>query len=179
MLAASAQGSLLPSPASALDWPGDVPCLLAPVAGEVVAPFVEPPCPYCAGHRGLSYRTVPGAPVRAGADGTVSFAGIVAGVRYVVVAHAAGWRTTYGRLRSLAVQAGDRVVAGGVVGAAAGTLHFGLRQGPSYVDPAPLLAGTRTAARLVPADGRPGRPPRHAGGACPARPAGGAAAARR
>ena len=30
-------------------------CLVPPVAGPVVEPFRRPACPYCAGHRGLTY----------------------------------------------------------------------------------------------------------------------------
>jgi murein DD-endopeptidase MepM/ murein hydrolase activator NlpD len=145
----------------------------------VVAPFIEPTCPYCAGHRGLRYHTGAGAPVSAAAAGTVSFAGAVAGVRYVVVAHPGGWRTTYGRLLGLAVRAGARVEEGEVVGTAAGTLHFGLRQGTVYVDPAPLLAVARSPVRLVPADGRPARAQRSGASRCPAFRAGVASPGRR
>ena len=51
-------------------------------------PFRAPACAYCPGNRGLEYDAAVGSPVRAAAAGTVTFAGVVAGVRYVVVAPA-------------------------------------------------------------------------------------------
>ncbi|MFM7252465.1 MAG: murein hydrolase activator EnvC family protein [Ilumatobacteraceae bacterium] len=153
-------------------WAGDVPCLVMPALGDIVEPFVEPPCPYCAGRRGIVVRTAGGAPVGASAPGTVTFAGPVAGTNYVVVAHGGGWRTTYGRLAAVRVRAGQRVPLLAVVGTSGGCLHFGVRQGDAYVDPQPLLVRPPARARLVPADGRPARRPA-AGmgrGACPPAP---------
>jgi hypothetical protein len=77
-------------------------------------------------------------------------------------------RATYGGLRSASVAVGDAVVTGAIVGRAAGELHFGLRRGETYLDPAPLLGRLVPRARLVPTDGTPRRaapPPRLA---CPA-----------
>lgn len=151
-------------------WAGDVPCLVVPAVGDIVEPFVEPPCPYCAGRRGIVVRTADGAPVGASAPGTVTFAGSVAGTNYVVVAHGGGWRTTYGRLAAVRVRAGQRVALLSVVGTSGGRLHFGVRHGDAYVDPQPLLARPQARARLVPADGRPARHPGAGAGrgACPA-----------
>jgi murein DD-endopeptidase MepM/ murein hydrolase activator NlpD len=134
------------------------PCWRPPVTGVVTDPFREPPCPYCAGNRGLEYRVGWRVAVRAVASGTVSWAGSIAGTRYVVVRHVDGWRATYGRLDAALLETGDVVRAGAAVGVASGRLFFGLRQGDRYIDPAPFLAELRGRPRLVPIDGRPARP---------------------
>ena len=131
------------------------PCCHPPVDGVVVDPFRQPPCPYCAGNRGIEYRVRAGSPVTAVAAGTVVWSGPVAGVGYVVVRHGDGRRTTYGRLASSSVRLGDRVAAGRLIGTTSHEFYFGLRVGGRYVDPAPLLGEWRTRARLVPTDGRP------------------------
>lgn len=138
------------------------PCWLPPARGEVVDPFRPPACPWCPGNRGIEYRTEPGE-VRAVAAGTVSFAGSVAGTRYVVVDLPGGWKLTYGRLATVAVRRGDRVLAGSIVGGVAGELFFGLRIDGGYADPAPFLGRLVGFPRLVPVDGTPPRtapPPR-------------------
>ncbi len=142
---------------------GSPPCLLPPVDGSVFDPFRPPGCPYCPGNRGIEYSTQPGAPVAAASAGTVTFAGSVAGVRYVVVEHAGGFRTTYGRLAAIAVAAGATVRAGERVGAAGPVTFFGLRLGETYLDPNPYLARIVPQPRLVPLDGTSRRqqpPPR-------------------
>src|SRR5690606_37834788 len=63
-----------------------------------------------------------------------------------------------GPLASAAVRVGQQVAAGHLLGATAGSLHFSVRLGEVYLDPALLLAGrlTRVELRLVPAPLRPG-----------------------
>ena len=156
LAAAVAVMSLLSGPGGVLQVPA---CLVPPVAARVVDPFREPACPWCPGNRGLTYGVAAGTVVRAAGAGTVTFSGVVAGTRYVVVEHAAGGlRATYGGLASAEVSLGDVVVTGAVVGQAAGELHFGLRRGETYVDPTPLLGRLVQRARLVPTDGTPRRP---------------------
>ena len=138
-------------------------CLLPPVAAPVVDPFREPACPWCPGNRGLTYDVAAGTLVRAAAAGTVTFSGPVAGTFYLVVEHADGLRATYGQLAGSHLAAGDVVVAGATVGQSAGGLHFGLREGDRYIDPAQFLGRLVERARLVPTDGsapRPAPPPR-------------------
>lgn len=135
------------------------PCWLPPVVGTVVDPFREPPCPYCAGNRGLEYRVGDDVPVRAVAAGTVSWAGTIAGTRYVVVRQAGDRRITYGELTSTHLSTGDRVVARSIVGRASGSFYLGLRVGSAYRDPAPFLGRLVGRPRLIPLDGTPPRPP--------------------
>src|SRR4051812_40275043 len=68
---------------------------LPPVDRPVVDPFRPPPTPYAAGNRGVDYATEPGEPVRAAAEGEVTFAGRVGLGLHVVVLHPDGVRTSY------------------------------------------------------------------------------------
>jgi len=135
-------------------------CLLPPVTAPVVDPFRAPACEWCPGNRGLQYGAPPGAVVRAAAAGVVSFAGVVAGTRYVIVDHAVGGlRATYGGLATSELAGGDVVAAGAVIGRVGDHgLHFGLRRGEAYLDPAPVLGRLVERSRLVPTDGTPRRP---------------------
>ena len=147
-----------PAPASA-PWL----CYPPPVVAPVVEPYVAPACTYCAGHIGVVFGPTPGTAVTALADGTVVFAGQVAGVRWVVVEQDDGLRSTYGRLGALRVAPDQRVVAGQQLGISTDRVYLGLRQQGRPIDPTRLLGVWRTRPRLVP-DGpaarRPGPKPR-------------------
>lgn len=139
------------------------PCWQPPVAGVVTDSFRRPACPYCAGQRGLEYRVDPFTSVRAVASGTVTWAGVVAGTRYVVVRHENGWRATYGQLTATALGAGDVVLAGRVIGVASGRFYFGVRDGAVYLDPSGFLGRQVGRRRLIPTDGTqawPAPPPK-------------------
>jgi len=146
-----------------------VTCYLPPVDAPIVEPFVEPPCPYCAGgHRGVEYDVAPGTPVRAAAPGVVTFAGVVAGTRYVVVLGDDGLSATYGMLASSSVAQGERIRVGEVIGRTGHRLYFGLRRDETYVDPEHYLGVVRHRPRLIPSSGLPGRPSRPMPPTCPA-----------
>jgi murein DD-endopeptidase MepM/ murein hydrolase activator NlpD len=132
---------------------GPIACWSPPVPAAVAEPFRQPECRWCPGNRGIEFATAPGDPVRAAAAGTVTFAGSVAGTTYVVVRHPDGLRLTYGNLVEARWQVGDTVVAGVVIGDAAGHLHFGVRRGDDYVDPSPMLGEQVGVRRLIPTDG--------------------------
>ena len=134
--------------------------LTAPTAGPVVARAEPPEDPFAAGRRAAVLASVPdGAAVLAPADGTVRWAGPVAGIGYVTVDHGDGFVTTVGRVAGQLPAVGDRVRRGAPLArhdpavAADGPVGVSLsvRRGGRYVDPAPLLTGVR--ARLVPAPG--------------------------
>ncbi len=129
-------------PAVARGWPvGDRP--------TVLRGWEPPATPYGRGHRGVDLAALAGAPVRAVAAGTVSFAGRVAG-KGVVSVELAGTgdpplRTTYEPV-AVSVEKGEEVAAGGVLGTVepsgshcAGCLHWGLLRGDVYLDPLSLL----------------------------------------
>jgi len=113
----------------------------------VVGEFREPTCPYCAGRRGIEYALSEGEPVLAVASGEVSFAGMVGGVRYVVVRTPNGALVTHGFLLDIAVQQGERVRQGAQVGQSTGRLFIGVRVGGQYVDPQTDRDWCRGAAR--------------------------------
>lgn len=102
---------------------------------DVIGEFREPPCPYCAGRRGIEYEVERGEPVRTAVTGVVSFAGMVGGVRYVVVRTREGALVTHGYLLDIGVSAGDLVERGDQVGHGTERLFIGVRIGGSYVDP--------------------------------------------
>ncbi len=138
------------------------PCWQPPVTAAVADPFREPACRWCPGNRGIEYATASGDIVTSVAAGTVSFAGAIAGIHYVVVEIVNRWRITYGNLEHSELKVGELVVGGMAIGTAAGAFHFGLRVGDSYTDPAPHIGEWQFRVRLVPTDGAkaaPGPPP--------------------
>ncbi|RPI21354.1 MAG: M23 family metallopeptidase, partial [Actinobacteria bacterium] len=134
----------------------DPPPYRPPVDAPVLDPFRPPASRYGPGNRGIEYATAPGTPVEAAADGTVTFAGRVAGTRHVTVLHPDGVRTTYSFLDDIAVVVGQRVKQGQRVGTTVGPLHLGARRGDAYFDPATLFDPGAPQVRLVPFDEPPG-----------------------
>lgn len=133
-----------------------------PLASEVVEPFDGPAAPWLAGHRGVDLRAMAGTPVRAPADGVVSFAGTVAERPVLSLRHASvGSRALMSSFEPLdaAVRPGQLVRAGQVIGwvgrgghCDSRCLHWGLRLGGVYVDPLGWLAAS---VRLLPDEPRP------------------------
>jgi murein DD-endopeptidase MepM/ murein hydrolase activator NlpD len=122
----------------------------------VLAPFRAGEHPFGPGHRGVDLAGAPGQPVRAAREGTVVFAGQVAGRGVVSVQHPDGLRTTYEPVMP-GVAAGARVGRGepvgllqpGHPGCAAVCLHWGARRDRlDYLDPLALLRPPRV--RLLP-----------------------------
>jgi murein DD-endopeptidase MepM/ murein hydrolase activator NlpD len=120
----------------------------------VVRMFDAPSPNWQPGHRGVDLGGTPGQPVFAAADGTVVFAGRLAGRPLVSIAHPGGLRTSYEPVVA-SVRAGQRVDAGTMLGelqaghagcAVAACLHWGAMWGPAsradYVDPLGLVAST-------------------------------------
>jgi hypothetical protein len=130
-----------------------------PVSAPISDPFRPPAGPYGAGNRGLEYDTEPGTPVWASADGTVVFAGPVAGTLHVTLRHVDGVRTSYSFLGAVDVLLGQRVRAGDRVGIAGERLHFGARSGDAYFDPASLFVGGEVDVELLPFEIPPGSTP--------------------
>jgi murein DD-endopeptidase MepM/ murein hydrolase activator NlpD len=136
-----------PGPASGV-WP------LVP-RPEVVKGFSPPSSPWGAGHRGVDLLGHVGQQVRAAEDGTITFAGMIAGRGVVVVDHGAT-RTTYEPVKA-SVHVGDRVSAGSPIGSLQlfgshcfprACLHWGLIEGDTYLDPLTLVGAA--PVRLLP-----------------------------
>ncbi|MFS0730826.1 M23 family metallopeptidase [Curtobacterium sp. 1P10AnD] len=119
-------------------WPTD--------SRVVVRPWEAPVDDYSAGHRGIDVPASIGTPVVAVADGTVSFAGPVAGRSVVSVDHGGGLISTVDSV-SPKVSRGDTVSQGDVVGRVAvghcpatdPCVHLGARLDDRYVDPTRYL----------------------------------------
>ena len=120
---------------------------------SVVRPFDPPEQPWLPGHRGVDLAAGPGAVVVAPAEGTVTFAGEVAGRGVVTVTHPDGRRSSVEPVRP-GVVAGEVVAGGTPVATVDGTahadasaadvplLHWGVRlRDGTYVDPWSLLPG--------------------------------------
>jgi murein DD-endopeptidase MepM/ murein hydrolase activator NlpD len=129
------------------DWP------LRP-RPAVVRVFDAPSPDWHRGHRGVDLAATPGQAVYAASDGTVLFAGELAGRPVVSIGHPGGLRTSYEPVRS-GVRVGQLVDRGSVIGvvlaghpgcAVAACLHWGAMWGRAadadYVDPLGLLAST-------------------------------------
>jgi len=121
-----------------------------PVDAPVADPFRPPATRYGAGNRGLTYDLDEHSVVRAAADGTVVFAGDVAGTLHVTVLHADGIRTSYSFLSGTLVRRGEQVRRGDPVGQAGVGFHLGARDGDAYLDPASLFDAAVVRVRLVP-----------------------------
>lgn len=121
--------------------PGERVLYSPPVDAAVAEPFQAPATPYGPGNRGIDYAVAAGTVVRAAADGTVVFAGQVAGELYVTLRHADGIRTSYSYLAVVEVTAGERVVRGQRLGITTDRFQVGARIGATYLDPASLWAG--------------------------------------
>jgi murein DD-endopeptidase MepM/ murein hydrolase activator NlpD len=120
----------------------------------VVREFDAPVPNWQRGHRGVDLAAVAGQPVYAAGQGSVVFAGTLAGRPLVSIAHPGGLRTTYEPVQA-AVRAGQRVSSGTFLGelvaghpgcAAPACLHWGAMWGPAaradYVDPVGLVSST-------------------------------------
>jgi hypothetical protein len=139
------------SPALAWTWPVD---------GPVLQPFTfDPNDPYAGGqHRGIDVGAPSGAPVRAPAAGTVSFAGNVPGGGLTLAVRTAdGYSVTLVHLGALGVARGTTVEEGDVVGSVGPSgepelaepyVHLGIRVAADqhgYVDPLSLLPARNVA----------------------------------
>ena len=145
-LAAPAAAAADLQPGAGWSWP------LAP-RPPVAAPFDEPDGPYAPGHRGVDLLAPAGSPVLAASEGTVAFAGRVAGRGVVSVDHPDGLRTTYEPVAAR-VSRGDRVTRASVLGVlepapshcgALACLHWGVRRGETYLDPLTLVGASGSA----------------------------------
>ncbi|MEX2611347.1 MAG: M23 family metallopeptidase [Gemmatimonadota bacterium] len=112
-------------------------------------------------HQGTDYGAPAGTPVKATANGTVSFAGADGGYGNLVrVRHFSGYETRYAHLSRIQVRRGDKVKLGDVVGRVGATglvtgahLHYELRENGVAIDArkvklpdAPAIAGAARAA---------------------------------
>jgi hypothetical protein len=138
---------------------------LWPVQGTVVRPFAKPKGAYGeGGHQGMDIACQRGSTVTSAAAGVVEWIGEVPRGRFVTVAHEGNVRTTYLDLERIDVAAGQRLVAGQVIGSVFGArdnsssephLHFDAYIDGVPVDPNVLFDGlsAESFVRLCPVAG--------------------------
>jgi len=121
-----------------------------PISGKVTLEFGQPDPPYQPLHTGIDIAGPVGDPVRAFMKGTVTYAGSEATGfgTHVVLDNGGGVTSTYGHMNTLAVQAGQAVDIGTVLGTRGSTgwstgphLHFQIDVYGLPVDPRTFLEG--------------------------------------
>jgi murein DD-endopeptidase MepM/ murein hydrolase activator NlpD len=100
---------------------------------------------------GINIAAAVGTPIRAAADGTVSYAGneLKGYGNLILIKHGDGYVTAYAHANSIGVARGQHVAKGDVIGTVGQTgdvnqpqLHFEVRQGAKPVDPRPLIVAS-------------------------------------
>jgi murein DD-endopeptidase MepM/ murein hydrolase activator NlpD len=138
-------------------WQKNVVPSMWPVNGRLLSRFGERTDPFSgegAIHAGVDISAPSGTPVRAAADGIVSFAEYYHGYgKLVVIDHGSGMSTRYGHLSRYEVVPGQEIRRGEIIGSSGATgrvtsphLHFEVRIGGSAVNPHPYL--TRSAMMM-------------------------------
>ncbi|MGA7149078.1 MAG: M23 family metallopeptidase [Microbacterium sp.] len=118
-------------------------------------PYEAPAHRYAPGHRGIDLRPASDRPdVLAPADGSVAFAGMVAGRPVLTIDHGDGLVTTLEPLETV-LTPGTSVSRGEEIGTIAlgghtepGAVHFGVRLHGEYINPLLLLEGIPRAVLL-------------------------------
>ncbi len=128
-----------------------------PVSGPVSAGFHDGPYKRYFGveHEGMDIVVPQGTPVLSAADGIVFLArdGGARGFSYILIGHRDGYATLYGHLSSFAVQAGQEVAAGEIIGYSGGApgthgagpmttashLHLEVMKNGVHLDPRTVL----------------------------------------
>jgi murein DD-endopeptidase MepM/ murein hydrolase activator NlpD len=128
-----------------------------PVSGRILSGFgrnVE-------GQRndGINIAVAHGTPVRAAANGTVTYVGneLKGYGNLLLIQHDGGFVTAYAHADRIVVERGERVRSGDIVGYTGATgdvtqpqLHFEIRQNTKPVNPTTLLGGSGTQANRLP-----------------------------
>ena len=126
----------------------------------VVEGFAPPAHDWLPGRRGVTLQYPAPSPVYAGASGTVTVAGPIAGRGVISIRHEVGGRVVWSTYLPVtpSVAVGDRVEKGDVIGVVEGdspTLHWGAKTGRrTYIDPIRMPLGH---PRLLPWDDAPAR----------------------
>ncbi|MDE2184353.1 MAG: M23 family metallopeptidase [Alphaproteobacteria bacterium] len=125
-----------------------------PVNGRILSGFGS----YASGERndGINIGTPYGEPIRAAADGIVTYAGndLRSYGNLALIKHDGNYVTAYAHAERFIVSRGDHVAKGQVIGYAGSTgdvaspqLHFEIRRGVQPIDPQPLLGPLQVASR--------------------------------
>jgi murein DD-endopeptidase MepM/ murein hydrolase activator NlpD len=108
---------------------------------------------------GINIAVAHGTPVRAAANGTVTYVGneLKGYGNLLLIQHDGGFVTAYAHADRLTVERGERVKSGDIVGYTGATgdvtqpqLHFEIRQNTKPVNPTAFLGGSQTQANRLP-----------------------------
>ena len=121
-----------------------------PVQGHIISDFGAT----TSGQRndGINIAAPLGTPIRAAADGVISYCGndLKSYGNLVLIRHEDGYVTAYAHADSILVRRGERVAKGQVIGYAGATgdvrqpqLHFEIRHDTAPINPHPLLVASR------------------------------------
>ena len=116
---------------------------VTPVSGIITSRFGNRESIRSYGHTGLDIAAPGGTPIRAAADGRVSFSGYSGGYGYVVkISHGNGIETYYAHCSELYVSSGEKIEAGDVIAGVGSTgnstgdhLHFEVVVDGTEIDP--------------------------------------------
>lgn len=125
-----------------------------PLSGRIISDYGSA----SSGERndGINIAAYSGEPIRAAADGTVTYAGddLKSYGNLALIRHDGNFVTAYAHAERFVVSRGDHVARGQVIGYAGKTgdvrspqLHFEIRQGVRPVNPRPLLGSQQVASR--------------------------------
>lgn len=115
-----------------------------PVVGVITSRFGSFESIRSSAHQGIDIGSPNGTPIKAAADGTVTFAGYTTGGygNLVVISHGNGIETYYGHASKIYVSSGQKVSAGDVIAAVGSTgrstgnhLHFEVRKNGNQLNP--------------------------------------------
>ena len=115
-----------------------------PVVGVITSRFGSFESIRSSAHQGIDIGSPNGTPIKAAADGTVTFAGYTTGGygNLVVISHGNGIETYYGHASKIYVSNGQKVSAGDVIAAVGSTgrstgnhLHFEVRKNGNQLNP--------------------------------------------
>ena len=118
-----------------------------PVSGNITSRFGANESIRDHTHKGLDIAAPNGTPIKAAADGTITYAGWMSGYgNLVIISHGNGIQTYYGHCSKLYVSkgeiisAGDKIAAVGSTGNSTGNhLHFEIRKNGSQINPQKYL----------------------------------------
>ncbi|WP_165305108.1 peptidoglycan DD-metalloendopeptidase family protein [Pedobacter sp. SYP-B3415] len=123
-----------------------------PYSGRITSTFGQRENPFGFGnaerHKGVDIKGNTGDPVKATAQGRVTFAGYRGGYgKCIVLKHANGFETLYGHLSRINVEEGDRIKIGQLIGRIGSTgrstgphLHYEVHRNGKFVNPKGFLS---------------------------------------
>lgn len=114
-----------------------------PVSGNITSRFGANESIRDHTHKGMDIAAPKGTPIKAAADGTVTYSGVMGGYgNLIIITHENGIQTYYGHCSKLYSSKGEKVKAGDIIAAVGSTgfstgnhLHFEIRKNGAQINP--------------------------------------------